>query len=255
MSIKSAALALAFGLFSVAQAQSRVLYDVRLSTPAPKATAQENSQIKHLGRKAMAARAWDDAKSEFKVSQAGCDGSEFQILGIAPGSFTAKNTAQKAYLYTYCFFRPGSSQGLVIMQGSKAIAHYAFTALHNEMYTLKDINRNGFSELAFSGGFTGQGFTSGYLEIAELAPQRRLLGAFWAKNDRLIYEDNCGAVVDNSGTWKSLVIRVTPGTNPTYTQQSISGKCSNVQKATSTGQETRVTLNPQPTGWVSAPLN
>lgn len=249
--LKKAALTLLLALTTLSSAQSRVLYDPRVPTPEPRLTEQERGRIQYLAEQAMVAYAWDEPA--FKPSQMGCDGQDFMINGVAPGSFTARNAQQKAYLYTYCYYRPGWKQGLVIMQGERVVAHYAFTALHSEMYALKDINRNGFTELALGGGFTGQGTTDSYLEIAELAPQRRLLAAFNYVTGHLVWEDNCGAVGEG-GTWQALVIRVTPGAAPSFTQQRILGRCTNERVATKTGAILPLKVKPEPTGWKSAPL-
>ncbi|MDL2345210.1 hypothetical protein QOL99_13775 [Deinococcus sp. MIMF12] len=239
----------------LAAAQGNVVYDSRLPTPKPNVSPQERSRIQTLASQAARAKAWDTP--DFRPSEAGCSGQDFQINGVAPGAFTVKGAKQTAYLYTYCYFRPGWNQGLVITQGSQVLAHYAFTALHSEMYALKDINRNGYTELALSGGFTGQGYTTGYLEVAELAPQRRLLASFNSQNKLSVWEDNCGAV-GSGGTWKARVIRVTPGAAPRFTQQPISGRCGNERTATGQGSVQAVKATPEPTGWtavaVTAPV-
>jgi hypothetical protein len=106
--------------------------------------------VKYLAEQALGAGVWD-------VDPRLCDGRDFTIHGVAPGAFTVKGARQTAYLYTYCFFRPGWNQGLVIVQGNEIVAHYAFTNLASSMYALKDINRNGMTELALEYGFTGRG--------------------------------------------------------------------------------------------------
>lgn len=159
---------------------------------------------------------------------------------------------QTAYLYSYCYFRPGSKQGVVIMQGNQVLAHYVLTGSAPTLYVLKDINRNGFTELVLEGAGTGQGYTEGYLEIAELGPQRRLLGRL---NDEYNspYSDNCGTL-DTPLAWTSRVIRVTPGTRPQFTQQVIQGKCGNERVATFTDAVQPLKLTPLPTGWSPAPI-
>ncbi|PTA69001.1 hypothetical protein [Deinococcus arcticus] len=181
----------------------------------------------------------------------GCAGEDFQINGVAPGSFTVKGAQQTAYLYMYCYARTGWSQGLIITQGNTVVAHYVFIGMASTMYALKDINQNGFTELVLEGGFTGQGYTEGFLEIAELRPQRRLLGKLNYEFGQP-YDDDCG-VRSNGGVWSSRVIRVTPGPTPKFTQQLIQGRCGNFKVATSTGPVQPLKLTPAPTGWTPAP--
>jgi hypothetical protein len=248
MLLKTALTALALGCAGLASAQSRVLYDSRLPTAEPRITESERGRVKFLAGLAMQAGLWDSG--EFGPS-GDCSGEDFQINGVAPGSFTVKGAQQTAYLYMYCYYRPGWSQGLVITQGDGVVAHYVFTGLASGMYALGDINRNGFTELVLEGGFTGQGYTEGYLEIAELRPQRRLLGTLNYEFNSP-YKDNCGTL-DKALAWTSRVIRVTPGVTPQFTQQVIQGKCGNEQVATFTGGIQPLKLKPSPTGWTPAP--
>lgn len=253
MSVKSFLVALALACAGLASAQStsaqaRVVYDSRIPTPEPRITESERGRVKFLAGLAMQAGLWDT--EDFRPSES-CSGEDFQINGVAPGAFTAQGTQQTAYLYMYCSYRPGWSQGLVIVQGNEVVAHYVFTGLAHSMYALRDINRNGFTELVLEGGFTGQGYTEGYLEIAELRPQRRLLGVL---NDEFNppYKDNCGTL-EKSLAWTSRIIRVTLGKAPQFTQQVIQGKCGDEKSATFTGAIQPLKLKPSPTGWTSAP--
>lgn len=250
MNLNACAVTLLLAGVGIASAQSRVLYDSRIPTPEPRLTESERGRIEHLAEQAAQLRLWDEV--DFQPSEY-CDGKDFGINGVAPGSFTAQGVQQTAYLYTYCYFRPGWKQGLVILQKNEVVAHYVFTALSHSLYALKDINRNGFTELAFEGGFTGQGYTEGWLEIAELSPQRRYVATFNSDTKRLVYESNCGAV-ESGGVWESLVIRVTPGTTPQYTAQSISGKCGNERVATKVGSILPIPVKAVPTGWTPVPL-
>jgi hypothetical protein len=184
---------------------------------------------------------------------AGCTGADFTVVGVVSGAFTVTGSRQTAYLYTYCYERPGDFQGLVVMQGQAAVAHYVFVDHLSALSAINDVNRNGFTELVLSGGFTGQGATEGWLEIAELGPVRRLLGQLDYDHASQPYLDNCGAV-ETGGTWSSRVIRVTPGKAPRFTQQTISGRCGNERVATSLGPVRPLILRPVPTGWTPAPL-
>lgn len=254
MSVKTLLTACALACMGLASAQSisaqaRVLYDRRLPTPEPRLTERERGRVKALAVRAMQARLWDT--EDFRPSE-DCTGEDFQINGAAPGAFTTQGAGQTAYLYTYCSSRPGSSQGLVVVQGDEVAAHYVFTGLAFNLYALRDINRNGFTELVLEGGFFGQGYAEGLLEIAELRPRRRLLGRLNYQFNSP-YSDNCG-VAETGGTWTSRVIRVVPGAAPQFTQQVIQGKCGDERTATFTGALQPLRLKPSPTGWTPAPI-
>ena len=233
-----------------ASAQSLPMYDSRIQTPEPRLTESERGRVKYLAGQAAAQSIWAQAG---EVAMAGCTGADFTVVGMASGAFTIKGARQTAYLYTYCYERPGDFQGLVVVQGSAVVAHYVFVDHLSDMYAVNDVNRNGFTELVLNGGFTGQGATEGWLELAELGPVRRLLGQLDYDHAPQPYLDNCGAV-EVGGTWSSRVIRVTPGKVPKFTQQTISGRCGNERVATSLGPVRPLVLKPAPTGWTPAPL-
>ena len=233
-----------------AGAQRLTLYDSRVQTPEPRLTESERGRVKYLAGQAAAQSTWARAG---EVAMAGCTGGDFTVVSVASGAFTVKGARQTAYLYAYCYERPGDFQGLVVVQGSAVVAHYVFVDHLSAMYAMNDVNRNGFTELVLSGGFTGQGATEGWLELAELGPVRRLLGQLNYDHAPQPYLDNCGAV-EIGGTWSSRVVRVVPGKVPNFTQQAISGRCGNERVATSLGPVRPLALKPAPTGWTSAPL-
>lgn len=250
MTFKTALAALALACAGLASAQSRVVYDSRISTPEPRITETERGRIKALGDLAIAVKLWDTR--DFKASES-CDGQDFRIRGVAPGSFTEKAARQTAYLYLYCDDQYGPKQGLVIMQGDTPVAHYVFTAPFYSLYALRDINQNGYTELVLEGGFSENGTSIGSLDVAELRPQRRYLASFSVDQGREVWSSNCGALIDDAG-WKSLVIRVTPGPSPKFTAQAIAGQCDNERAATSSGPVRPITVKPAATGWTPAPL-
>lgn len=230
-------------LASLASAQTGVVYDPRLPTPAPKVSSTVTSRITALVQAARQNGAW---KKNYLVM---CAGQTVDILGQATGSFTAPRTAQVAYLYRACFEVPNTAQqGLVVMQGTTVLAHYTFTDHFMELYSLRDINQNGTSELALVRELSGQGTTFRYLAVAELSPTRRFLML-----ERVTYDD-CG----NMGTdgWKAQVIRVAKGSVPRYSSQALNGRCVDVtpfEQLTRQAAPTPLRVTPEPTGWSSAP--
>lgn len=245
MVFRTALMAL-LGLGSVAGAQSRVLYDSRLPTPEPRLTEMERGRVEYLAEQAARAGAWDGA-----AGLDYCTGDDFAIAGMVPGSFTAKGAKQVAYLYTYCYARPGDMQGLVILEGLNAVAHYTFVDHYFSMYAVKDINQNGFTELALDGGFTGQGYTEGWLDLLELRPQRRFIAQFNYDNKLQPWLDDCGIHMEG---WTSLLLKVTPGPTPKFTAQELKGKCGNERVVLKQGSVRAVTVKPAPTGFTPAPL-
>ena len=232
-----------------ASAPPRVIYDSRVQTPEPRLTESERGRVQYLARQAASQDAWNVRSDALGY----CGGSDFVIDGVAPGAFTVKGKQQAAYLYTSCYQRPGDLQGIVIVQGNNIVAHYVFVNHLHELYALKDVNRNGSTEFLLSGGFTGQGYTVDWIDIAELGPQRRLLGQLDYDHPPQAYSDNCGTV-ETGGTWQSFVLRVVPSASPTFTQQAISGRCGAERIATSIGTIRPLTLKIAPTGWLAGPL-
>lgn len=234
----------ALGWVPFAAAQRNVVFDVRVRTPAPQITTEEAHVISTLIVLARHAEAWESDPIY------NCESQTAELLGRAVGSFTARNTSQVAYLYRACFEVPNhAQQGLVIFQEGRAVAHYTFTDHFSEIYAVRDINRNGFSELALIRLLEGQGSSFQYLALAELHPVRRFLML-----QKVAYND-CGA--SGAEGWNSQVIRVTPASTPRFTQQALTGKCDNVEpfrRVTKQGTVRPLISRPEPTGWVSAPL-
>lgn len=225
---------------------STLIYDSRLHAQEPRPSEFERGRVEDLSRTVSAAlwrQAWGDA---FDLDL--CDHTDFAVLGLASGAFTVRGVNQTALLYTFCTNGLGSLQGLVILQNKVVVAHYIFVGNFFRMTALNDINANGFAELALYGGSLGQGYSVGQLQIAELRPSRRLLGELnepsW---------DNCG-LESGETYWRSQVIRVTPGPNPRYTQQALTGTCESYKVATSAGPLRPLALKPLPTGWIVGPL-
>ena len=241
MAYKNWICALFLGVCGMATAQSRVLYDVRVPTPQAFLPDADAQQIRSVARKAEQAHLWK--------GQADCAGQSLSIEGMASGAFTTPNIKQNAYLYTTCFVVPNvSRQGLVIMQDHKIVAHYVFTDHFKEVYGVKDVNKNGYSELGFIRRLEGQGTANDYLMLAELRPNRRFLLA-----EKVNYND-CG----NMGTagWTSQLIRVLPSSLPTFTKQLLTGTCDDVEpfrRLTGQGTVKTLTAKQEPTGWVAAP--
>ena len=244
MTTKTVFALLALGWGTFAAAQSNVVFDVRVTTPAPQITTDEARVISNLIDSARRAGAWK------ANTLANCRNQNAELLGKATGSFTARNVSQVAYLYSTCFDVPNQTQqGLVVFQGGKPIAHYAFTDHFSEIYGVRDINKNGFSELALIRVLEGQGTTHQYLALAEFQPARRFV-----MFQKVAYND-CG----NMGTegWNTQVIRVTPAATPRFTQQTLAGRCDGVEafgRVTKQGAILPLTTQPEPTGWVTAPL-
>lgn len=232
----------------LASAQSRVLYDPRLPTPEPRISETERGRVKYLADQAAQRGLWANLDSVPGGTRdlLECGSRGFRIRGVAPGAFTAKGAQQTAYLYDYCNVSHAQNlQGLVVLNNLEVAAHYTFTGDYYALYAVKDINRNGFTELGLEGYYGNMGTGEGWLTVAELQPGRRNL----LRLD--VYSDDCLGVQTG---WKSQVIRVIPGATPQYTTQPIAGKCSNERVATSVGSIRPISVQATPTGWTPAPL-
>lgn len=108
-----------------------------------------------------------------------CEKDFFSIDSVAQGFFTNKKQLQKAYLYQLCFF--GQSQyatylgGIVIVEHNQPSHHFVFADIHgyNNIKTLPDLNRNGYSEIAleFYHSISGYQFVKA-VRIFDPSPQR-----------------------------------------------------------------------------------
>jgi hypothetical protein len=252
MRVAAALLMLAVSLNSLAVAQMRVLYDSRLPIPEPRLTENERGRIQYLAVQAATAGAWNYLDyAQFDYSQQ-CSGNDFRVNGRASGAFTTPKVGQIAYLYTYCWSSHADVlQGLIIVQGGKTVAHYTFHEDYYSLQAVKDINLNGKDELLLVGADTGQGYTEGWLNLIEFQQGVRFLGQLDYNHLPQPYADNCGV---EGGTWKSVVLRVLPGRVPSYTQQDITGRCSNVKVATSAGPVRPLPLQTILVDWPSGPI-
>jgi hypothetical protein len=179
-------------------------------------TPVEERVIYNLATHAAALNAWKDQQQ--------CTGGDFRVTGNAHGSFTRKDSSQNVYLYEYC--QPGMArdEGLVIIENGRIIAHDTFQQNVSGLYALKDINRNGLSELLMAGVSSGAGgMMDGYLGSLPY-----------------FYEE-CGAV-DDSHLNYDVRLYVTPGPRPTFEVQKIFRACQ-VAHGTTVGARAPVKLD------------
>lgn len=237
-----------FMLASGASAITGILYDVRIPTLLPKTTLLERQQIKKIADLAVNLQIWNS----FAPNDLNCIpvGQKFniEIDGMALGKFTS-TSKQKAFLYStnVCtFIGPGSSmpsQGIVIMQDGQPVAHYVFLGGASALYSVNDINQNGFSELVLE-NWWNEGGLSNNLDVAELRPTRQLL-----------IKDLTTYLCLETLTTK--VIRVTYGKTPKFTVQAITGTCNNNKAADrlqSVGSVKPLAVQTGPLDWKTAPI-
>lgn len=128
-----------------------------------------------------------------------CDddsGKDTSIIGAAEGAFTKPDSKQKAFLYERC--RSGRSfgiGGIMIVEDGKVVMHYIYgeNGLDSDISALPDVNKNGLSEIVLEGGGTGQGYTSGVIDIFEF---KSGVLSFLGRADT--YSDNSGAAEEDS---------------------------------------------------------
>ena len=189
-----------------AESQGLILiYDSKNSQQSEKASAKDITFIK---RNAIPkdSKHWERGLN---------DCSEyFEVVGIAHGSFTKKSCKQKAILYKYCFLGHGwELNGIVIFEGNNIAKHIVFeNTTVKSIFSLPDINRNGFAEIGVSMGSTHMGETHEDIELIELS------GGKVNKFGRTeTYFENCSGSPNEKGNYSTdYRIWVTPGEQPAY---------------------------------------
>ncbi|PYE51966.1 hypothetical protein [Deinococcus yavapaiensis] len=140
------------------------------------------------------------------------------FMGVTTGAFTKANVKQTAVVYSYCdeYAGAGSTnfqQAVGILENDQLVR----TIDLNEetrgflVTSVRDVNRNGFSELLLTWGGAWQGETYGELNLVELGPRGpRLLKTFddaWS---------NCAQDMHLPRVERAPVYYVRPGTRPTF---------------------------------------
>lgn len=148
------------------------IYDGRDEVSQTKISDQEKQLIENFVRQNE-----KEIKKFGKSREFECEKESFRIDSVAEGFFTRKKSLQKAYLYSFCY--SGQAQyatylgGVVIVENSKPTGHYVFANIHgyNNLKSLPDLNRNGYSEitLEFHHSISGHQFV-GAIKIFDLAP-------------------------------------------------------------------------------------
>lgn len=185
-------------------------------------------------------------KFECNEEGSGDDGAP-EIIATASGSFTKAGAQQKMFLYELC--RAGRSfgiGGLIVTEGDKAVAHYAYgeDGMEIDAAALSDINKNGVSEILLYGGSTGQGYTDMGISIREIKE-----GNFDYIGSASVYSDNSGAVEDEAKIKTTAVnISVEPGTTPVFYRENFERKGG---KWNAVGKQEKFTLEKgTPAKWV-----
>ncbi len=162
---------LAISLFSDINAQIKI-YDGRSESVQTKISDQEKQLVENFVRKNEKAIKRFGTSKDFE-----CEKDSIRVDSVADGFFTRKKLVQKAYLYQLCF--SGNAQyatslgGIVIVENNQPAGHYVFANIsgYNNLKSLPDLNRNGYSEIAleFSHKINGLQFTKS-IKIFDLAP-------------------------------------------------------------------------------------
>jgi hypothetical protein len=194
---------------------SKPIFDGRLTLRPGKLSASEE--------KLFTSEIVPDARKEWRKREreSVCE-ADFKpaAIDIAPGSFTAPGSAQKAILYKYCTFGHGMAlDGIAVIENDRVLAHILFEGgENNAIGALPDINANGLSEMAIAGGMTNQGITSAWISIIEIAP-----GGVARLGQVETYSDNCGVEENNCKTTANR-ISVVSGKTPAFYRESFVNK-------------------------------
>ena len=91
-----------------------------------------------------------------------------RVWGSASGAFTRPDVEQHAVLFMLSNIpRCCPPMGLAIVEGDRLVRNIAFVTIAQSVRTIPDIDGDGRNELAFGGGFVGQGLvTEGTLLVA-----------------------------------------------------------------------------------------
>jgi hypothetical protein len=173
MRFKLSLLGFLLAFVSVASAQQLpVLFDPRIKTPKPQFSTQETRQID----KDMAVLVKNSESRDIKknVKDCGVPGSK-DLMGRASGSFLQAQTKEVLFATRIC----GGDGGLLLMMyrdkrlmqayrvGLKALSGICGVS---EVFSVKDINLNGLSEIGIAWGCGDGGGGSSSLEILEFHP-------------------------------------------------------------------------------------
>lgn len=194
---------------------ARLMYDPQAKSTDPRFSPDDEHFIFGQARQAGRLNSWGPQDPY-------CTGDSFGIVATAHGSFTRQNSDQKAFLYRYCDTGANSAnEGLVITEHGKVIAHHVTRTNYSEMNALKDINRNGLSELLLGNGAGGGGTFDYEVSVFEYqGAQPRNLATI------ATVHDECGLHAD-TGSWVAAIY-VSPGRTPAYFAQRLTGKCNAV---------------------------
>lgn len=156
-------LLLAIFLFSEINAQIKI-YDGISESIQTKISDQEKQLIENFVRTNEKAIKEIGEEQDFK-----CAEDSFRLIGSANGSFTRKNSTQKAFLYSICLDDGGKYAsplgGMIIIERNKIVTHFVYSRhWFDWIKVLPDINSNGFSEL-----ITGFTELSGSLSFVRMA--------------------------------------------------------------------------------------
>lgn len=136
---------------------------------------------------AAAGRYWSEEDPSFEEKP--------QVRGAASGAFTQPDAEQHAVLFMMSNFPRGfPPMGLAIVEGDELVLNLAFVTIAQSVRALPDIDGDGLDELAFGGGFVGQG----------LAVEGATLAAFGENGlddfgQAIVFESACGAGYGDTG--------------------------------------------------------
>ena len=187
--------------------RTQVVYDPMARAAAMQVSAAEEQFIEQS--------ALPRARAEWKPNES-CS-EDFRIIDGARGSFTRKGAVQRAIAYEFCQTGNGwANNGLVIIEDGKIVAHFAEEGGWNiGLWSLPDINKNGFDELVLetSGGMH-QGKIGGSVTLLEVSPTAvREIGY------TLAFSNDCDDETSENECDRSFKITAAPGARPVFYRQ------------------------------------
>ena len=141
---------------------------------------------------------------------------DVRVLATASGAFTRPGVEQHAVLYRMSLYPRGfPKKGLAVLEGERLVRNIAFTALHDDVWALPDVDGDGRYELVFAQGFMQGGQVSQGIRLA-------VFGEEGLQDLGMVdtYESACGAGYEGSTSAEVWVVPGSPMMIQQYSQSS-----------------------------------
>ena len=163
-----------------------------------------------------------------------CGEDEFEITGVAQGSFTKASASQEAVAYKYCMLGDNFLlNGIAVFENGELISHIAYEgSAVQTIQALPDISGDGLSKILIATSATVQGETREGVSIIELLGKGvRTLGSAETHNEE------CATEHQNVTAYR---LWAKPGVRPIFYSETYKRKCSGEDNWVKTGERKRI---------------